>query len=141
KTCRVATDAVDLSLRGGCGACPHSRGVRAVERAAPRRHLRLGAGVRRLCGYLRLTPAGSLVHADGAAVISGGATISLRSLSRFGERVGVRAIQNHRETLTPHPPPPPNGRGSRSSLLPVDIKRHDSGHSGTALGIPHKRTC
>jgi two-component sensor histidine kinase len=33
------------------------------------------------------------------------ATISVCSLSPFGERVGVRGIQNYRETLTPHPIP------------------------------------
>jgi hypothetical protein len=27
----------------------------------------------------------------------------VRSLSPFGERVGVRGLRNHRETLTPHP--------------------------------------
>jgi hypothetical protein len=31
------------------------------------------------------------------------------SLSPFGERVGVRGIQNHQETLTPHPTPLPMG--------------------------------
>jgi hypothetical protein len=30
------------------------------------------------------------------------ATISVRSLSPFGERVGVRGLQNYRETLAPH---------------------------------------
>ena len=28
---------------------------------------------------------------------------SICSLSPFGERVGVRGLQNHRKTLTPHP--------------------------------------
>src|SRR5262245_13694652 len=69
-----------------------------------------------------------------------GATISVRSLSPFGERVGVRGLENYRETLTPHPTPLPaevgfirlrplqmpnsgkpefGGRGSRSNLPPV----------------------
>jgi hypothetical protein len=39
-----------------------------------------------------------------------GATISVRSLSPFGERVGVRGLQNYRETLTPHPTPLPVGK-------------------------------
>jgi hypothetical protein len=33
------------------------------------------------------------------------ATISVRSLSPFGERVGVRGIQNYRESLTLTPAP------------------------------------
>src|SRR5439155_17100137 len=36
-----------------------------------------------------------------------GATISVRSLSPFGERVGVRGLQTYREILTPHPTPLP----------------------------------
>ena len=39
--------------------------------------------------------------------VDGGATISVRSLSPLGERVGVRGLQNYRETLTPHPNPLP----------------------------------
>src|SRR5205807_8252253 len=71
-----------------------------------------------------------------------GATISVRSLSPFGERVGVRGLQTYREILTPHPTPLPaevgfirlrplqmpnsgkpefGGRGSRSSLPPNRI--------------------
>jgi hypothetical protein len=37
---------------------------------------------------------------------------SVRSLSPFGERVGVRGLQNYRETLTPHPTPLPAGEGA-----------------------------
>src|SRR6266487_2679050 len=36
-----------------------------------------------------------------------GATISVRSLSPFGERVGVSGLQTYREILTPHPTPLP----------------------------------
>jgi hypothetical protein len=35
---------------------------------------------------------------------------SVRSLSPFGERVGVRGLQNHRETIAPHPTPLPMGK-------------------------------
>src|SRR5262249_22948818 len=37
---------------------------------------------------------------------------SVRSLSPFGERVGVRGLQNYRKLLTPHPTPLPMGEGA-----------------------------
>ena len=40
----------------------------------------------------------------------------MRSLSPFGERVGVRGLQSQRETLTPHPTPLPMGKW-------IDIQR------------------
>src|SRR5262245_41356726 len=52
--------------------------------------------------------------------VDDGATISVRSLSPLGERVGVRGLQNHRETLTPHPTPLPMGEGVDRACCPVD---------------------
>ena len=69
RACGVGAHADDLFLRAGCRACPHRRGVRAVERAALRRSIRLGAGIRRLCRDFRPTIAGSLAHVGGAEVI------------------------------------------------------------------------
>ena len=43
--------------------------------------------------------------------LDGGATIAVRSLSPFGERVGVRGLPAYRETLTPHPTPLPSELG------------------------------
>jgi hypothetical protein len=36
----------------------------------------------------------------------------VRSLSPFGERVGVRGFEAYRETKTPHPTPLPMGEGA-----------------------------
>jgi hypothetical protein len=41
------------------------------------------------------------------------------SLSPFGERVGVRGIQNYREALTPHPTPLPMGEGADRARCPL----------------------
>src|SRR5262245_11106065 len=49
----------------------------------------------------------------------GGAAISVRSLSPFGERVGVRGVTELSRALNPSPHPSPSGRGSRSSLPPT----------------------
>jgi hypothetical protein len=54
------------------------------------------------------------------------ATISVRSLSPFGERVGVRGLQNHRETIAPHPTPLPMGEGADRACCPLMIKHHDA---------------
>src|SRR5262249_62108163 len=54
---------------------------------------------------------GNVLRAISQSVESG-ATISARSLSPFGERVGVRGLQTYRETLTPHPTPLPMGEGA-----------------------------
>src|SRR5262245_17494927 len=50
--------------------------------------------------------------------VDDGATISVRSLSPLGERVGVRGLQNYRETLTPHPTPLPLGEGADRACCP-----------------------
>src|SRR5262249_38568054 len=50
--------------------------------------------------------------------VDDGATISVRSLSPLGERVGVRGLQNYRETLTPHPTPRPLGDGADRACCP-----------------------
>jgi nitrate/nitrite transport system ATP-binding protein len=47
--------------------------------------------------------------AAGAATDSAAGSVS--SLSPFGERVGVKGLENHRETITPHPAPLPMGEG------------------------------
>src|SRR5215471_9579518 len=52
--------------------------------------------------------------------VDDGATISVRSLSPLGERVGVRGLQNYRETLTPHPTPLSMGEGADRACCPVD---------------------
>jgi len=39
-------------------------------------------------------------------------TSSVSSLSPVGERDGVRGLQDHRETITPHPTPLPMGEGA-----------------------------
>jgi hypothetical protein len=60
---------------------------------------------------LRLSLSGERV-ATASAIHKGcrqSVAISVRSLSPFGERVGVRGLQNCRETLTPHPTPLPMG--------------------------------
>src|SRR5499427_8252738 len=57
----------------------------------------------------------------------------------WGEGWGEGDTELSRD-LNPSPHPSPYGRGSRSSLLPGDIKRHDSGRSETALRITQKRT-
>jgi hypothetical protein len=44
--------------------------------------------------------------------VEDGATIAVRSLSPFGERVGVRGLHYYRETITPHPTPLPMGEGA-----------------------------
>src|SRR5215831_16401333 len=87
-----------------------------------------------------------------------GATIWVRSLSPFGERVGVRGIQNDRETLTPHPTPLPaevgfirlrplqmpnsgkpefGGRGSRPSSAPALIPSRRNPLQHSRLAIPY----
>ena len=65
--------------------------------------------------------------------VSGGATISVRSLSPFGERVGVRGSQNYREALTPHPTPLPMGEGADRACRRLVIECHDSSHGESAL--------
>ena len=52
-----------------------------------------------------------------------GATISLRSLSRL---VGVRGLQNYRETLTPHPTLSLWEREQIEPAAPWNIKHRDS---------------
>jgi CRP-like cAMP-binding protein len=64
-------DADDLSLRAGRCARTHPRLVRTVERAAPRRRLRLGAGLRRLCRDFRPAAAGLSARLGRADVIGG----------------------------------------------------------------------
>src|SRR5262249_4667082 len=66
-----------------------------------------------------------------------GATISVRSLSPLGERVGVRGLQNHRETLTPHPPLSLWEREQIEPAAPLMIRHHDSSHGETALPATH----
>jgi hypothetical protein len=54
------------------------------------------------------------------------ATISVHSLSPFGERVGVRGLQNHREAIAPHPTPLTMGEGAHRACCPLMIKPHDA---------------
>src|SRR5215467_2872966 len=68
-----------------------------------------------------------------------GATVSVRSLSPFGERVGVRGIQDYRETLTPHPTPLPMGEGADRACWPVHIEHEDSRHAVRAASIRGSR--
>src|SRR5215813_7095006 len=74
--------------------------------------------------------------------VSGGATISARSLSPFGERVGVRGSQNYREALTPHPTPLPMGEGADRACRRLVIECHDSSHgeSGSKLRTGGRRS-
>ena len=69
RACGVGAHTGDLFVRAGRRARPHRRGVRTVERAALRRNIRLGAGIRRLCRDFRPIIAGSPAHAGGADVI------------------------------------------------------------------------
>src|SRR2546430_16712593 len=50
---------------------------------------------------------GSRISGAFTMSVDDSATISVRSLSPFGERVGVRGLPNYRGTLTPHPTPLP----------------------------------
>src|SRR5262249_5420400 len=52
---------------------------------------------------------GEFTNTGIVVLIINGAAGSICSLSPFGERVGVRGLQNYRETLTPHPTPLPTG--------------------------------
>src|SRR6187397_655048 len=61
----------------------------------PRRRLSLQPLISMVCVTNAIS---HLLHDDRAA-------ISVRSLSPFGERVGVRGVTAYRATLTPHPSP------------------------------------
>src|SRR5262249_178790 len=86
--------------------CPARRAVDAIPGGCQRI-----ACIRRPCGGGDPTERGRVREVDGQRGRGGGA-ISVRSLSPFGERVGVRGLQNYRETLTPHPTPLPPGEGA-----------------------------
>src|SRR5215470_13647882 len=64
--------------------------------------------------------AGHPVFADN---VHYGATVSVRSLSPLGERVGG-GLQNYRETLTPHPP---LTLREREQIEPLILKRSSCG--------------
>ena len=68
RTRGVGAHTGDLFLRAGCRACPHRRGVRTVERAALRRSMRMGAGLRRRRRDFRPSTAGSPFGVGGAKV-------------------------------------------------------------------------
>ena len=56
-------------------------------------------------------------------------------VSPFGERAGVRGIQNHRKTLTPHPTPSlPIGEGADRACRPFKTQHRDSSHGETGRG-------
>src|SRR5262249_10056247 len=50
-----------------------------------------------------------VARSESALLRTDRAANSVLSLSPFGERVGVRGSETHRETLTPHPTPLPMG--------------------------------
>jgi hypothetical protein len=63
------------------------------------------------------------------------ASISVRSLSPFGERVGVRGLQNQRESLTPHPTPLPMGEGAERVCCAISAKMRPIKHFFAQNGV------
>src|SRR6266545_4976935 len=61
---------------------------------------------------LLMAVTGSRITGAFTMSVDDSATISVRSLSTFGESWGVRGLPNYRETLTPHPIPLPMGEGA-----------------------------